>query len=342
MRKHVKLEAKIIASVAVASVGLAGCGQGEDSTDASGEVVGDVTLRFAHVHGATHPYVECGTEPLVEAMQEVGVTIEMFPNGQLGTSNELAQQVAGGQLDMNITPIPVLAEYYGPIGVLNAVYLFDDREEAGAALEGEIGEELFGAVRDETGIHVLGNWYYGARQLTTRDKPVRTPEDLAGMSVRAIDNEVQIANVEAMGGAATPVDFAELYLALQQGIVDAQENPVATIDEQKFYEVQNYLMMTDHLFPYQPITISDEAWQRLSAEQQTALEEEVQSLAEDVETCIVEEEDKLIAEWKESGAMEIVEDVDREAFRQQAQEVLSERFKDQWGDLYTRIQETAS
>lgn len=353
MSRNPKLRSTIV-SIALLSAGLVGCGQAGESPGQTGEspdqgdgtaaapdnATEDVTLRFAHVHGDTHPYVECGTQPLVEAMTEVGVNIETFPNGQLGSSNELAQQVVGGSLDMNITPIPVLAEYYGPIGVLNAVYLFESREQAREALEGEIGEELFGGLGEEVDVHVLGNWYYGARQLTTKGTPVRHPDDLLDLRVRAIDNEVQIANIEAMGGTAVPVAFGELYLALQQGIVDAQENPIATIEEQKFTEVQDYLMITDHLFPYQAITISDNAWQTLSEEQQAVLKEEVTGLADDVEQCIVEEEERLIGEWRESGALEIVEDVDREAFRERAQEILPEQFKDDWGDLYTRIRES--
>lgn len=333
------------AVLAAGSIVLAGCASGgtgsaDDGTDAPASGAESIMLRLGHTNEESHPNERCGAAVVAEQVNEATdgtLTIETYPSSQLGSNPEMSEQVARGDLDMQIMPVPDLAQYYPPVGVLNAVYLFDSVEESGSVINGELGEELWAAALEESDIRVLGAWYYGARQLTTGDKAVRTPADLEGMSIRAIDNDIQIANITSMGAEPTPIAFSELYLALQQGVVNGQENPIATIASAALDEVQGYVMMTDHLFPWLPIAISEASWQRLSADQQEALQGAVQDAAGQVRECIETEEQEILEEWRAEGSMEIIEDVDREAFKTQSQSHFPGEFEEQWGDLYREI-----
>lgn len=327
------------AALVAGSLALAGCAAENGSTD-DGTEEESITLRLGHTNEDSHPNERCGAAVVAETVNEAtdgSLTIETYPGSQLGSNPEMAEQVARGDLDMQIMPVPDLAQFYPPVGVLNAVYLFDSVEESGSVINGELGEELWASALEESDIRVLGAWYYGARQLTTGDKPVRTPEDLEGMSIRAIDNDIQIANITSMGAKPTPIAFSELYLALQQGVVNGQENPIATISNSGLDEVQDYVMMTDHLFPWLPIAISEGSWQKLSVNQQEALQGAVRDTAEQVQECIETEEQEVLETWRAEGTIEIIEDIDREAFKERARSYFPGQFEDTWGDLYREI-----
>lgn len=338
------------AVLAAGSLVLAGCAAGgagstDDGSEAPAPDAESITLRLGHTNEDTHPNETCGASFVAEQVSEQTngtLTIETFPSSQLGSNPEMAEQLARGDLDMQIMPVPDLAQYYPPVGALNAVYLFDSVEESGSVINGELGEELWTAALEESDIRVLGAWYYGARQLTTGDTPVRTPADLAGMSIRAIDNDIQIANISSMGADPTPVAFSELYLALQQGVVDGQENPIATTANSGLDEVQGYVMMTDHLFPWLPVAISEASWEKLSADQQEALEGAVLEAADKVRECIETEEAEILDQWRADGTMEIIEDVDREAFKEQSRAAFPGQFEDEWGDVYRQILEATA
>jgi tripartite ATP-independent transporter DctP family solute receptor len=329
--------------LAVMLLSSACAGQSPDRADDEGGGGSDaVTLRLGHVYDPNQPTHRCGGVTLAEelAAGDSGLAVDVFPSSQLGNEEEMLQQVADGSLDMSIAGPAFLGAWYKPVEALDGFYVFEDPDHQAEVLQGEIGQRLWEELHAETGLHVLGSWYYGTRHITA-NKPVRTPADLAGVKLRVPAAELYNVNARALGASATPMALGDVYLGLQQGVIDAQENPIPTIEANGFHEVQDYLNLTGHHVASTQVVTSEATMERLTDEQQEALESAVQKVAENVRECVDTADEEILAEWRESGAIEIVDDVDVDSFQQRTGEVLSEEFADTWGDLYQEIQAAA-
>lgn len=308
-------------------------------TTATGE---PVSLAFAHIVAEAHPFHACGIAPMAEnlAAGESGLTMDVFPAAQLGSNQENIENIVGDNLAMSIVGLGELSRFHEPMSVLDANYAFDDFDHLLAVARGEIGEELFTGLSEAAPIRVLDVWFGGLRQATT-NTPVRTPEDLNGVKMRAIETPIGLANVESLGAEPTPVAFPELYLGLSQGVVDGQENPISIIDSAKLYEVQDYVNLTNHAVFAGAVVIGETVWQSMSPDQQEALEAEVLAGGDRDRQCVDEGLDEILQRWRDEDLIEIVEDVDVEAFREKAAAELPPQFEDVWGDLYQRIRDAA-
>jgi len=189
-------------------------------------------------------------------------------------------------------------------------------------------------LRKRYGVRVLDTWAYGSRHITS-NTPIRHPDDLDGFRLRLPAARVWQASGEALGASPMPISFSEVYLALQQGIADGQENPVPVIKAMGFHEVQEYLNLTGHIQSSVQILMNERAWQRLDADQQAALLKTVRELGKEVYRGTIEDEKKLVQQWQQDGTMQIVDDVDVEAFRMRAHEYFSSGFA--FSELYNRI-----
>ncbi|MCP4173423.1 MAG: hypothetical protein GY758_21915, partial [Fuerstiella sp.] len=181
---------------------------------------------------------------------------------------------------------------------------------------------------------VLDTWAYGARHITS-NIPIRHPDDLDGFRLRMPGASVWQASGAALGASPMPISFAEVYLALQQGIADGQENPVPVIKAKGFHEVQTCLNLTGHIQSSIQILMNERVWQRLETDQQELLLKVVQNLGQEVYRGIVSDERRLIEEWRSEGTMQIVENVDVDAFRRRARKFFSSGYA--FSDLYNRI-----
>jgi TRAP-type transport system periplasmic protein len=177
------------------------------------------------------------------------------------------------------------------------------------------------------------------RQFTAND-PIREPSDLDGLRMRFPDSPQFLMNADALGADATGIDYEELYLALQQGTVDGQENPIVNIAALNLQEVQDYISLSNHQ-ANSNLVIIGEVWNELSAEQQEALQAAVDKAVEQVPQCVAEDEEQTLAEWRDSGGMEVVDDVDIDAFRSQVDAYLREHFNDEQLAVYEGIREAA-
>ena len=200
-------------------------------------------------------------------------------------------------------------------------------------------DQLVDDFASETGVTTLGAWSAGMRQFTAND-PIREPADLDGIRMRFADSPQFLMNAKALGADATEVAFEELFLALQQGTVDGQENPITNIDAINLDEVQDYISLSSHGVNSNLVIIG-EVWDELSSEQQDALQSAVDKAVEQVPGCVEDDEAKILAEWKESGALEVVDDVDIEAFRSQVDSYLQDNFDEDQLAVYEGIRETA-
>ncbi|GAA3738844.1 tripartite ATP-independent transporter DctP family solute receptor [Spinactinospora alkalitolerans] len=304
-----------MALVPAAALGLAGCGGGGEAAD------GELTLSFANSYTEDHPHTRCGIDLVAQQVEDagVGVSIDTFPNSQLGANTETFASVMSGDIDMDVQGSAALGSAYEPIGVFDAAYAFEDADQMFAFFDSDRSEELKSDFEEATGARILDVWYFGDRHFTA-DKPIRTPGDLDGLRMRFPDSPIYLANAEALGATPTTVAFEEVYLALQQGTVDGQENPVPTIHGDNFQEVQTHISLTSHQIGSQMIVVSGQTWDRLNEEQREAVQTAVSDVRAENRACVEEAEAEILAEWEETGAMEVVDDVDVDAFRSRARE----------------------
>jgi tripartite ATP-independent transporter DctP family solute receptor len=285
-----------------------------------------VELTLAHSYQEAQPQARCGAQ-VIKAEAEaagVGLTIEIFGASELGGDADRIQSVIAGDIDLDIQGASALSAVYAPMSAVDGAFVFDDSEHMYNFFTSDASADLKQGFLDATGVRILGAWNTGARQFTA-NKPIRTPADLEGLRMRFPPSPQFLMNAAAMGADPVEVAFEELYLALQQGTVDGQENPLVNIDAINLDEVQDYVSLSSHQLSSNLVIVGP-VWDELSDVQQQALVAAVEKAMVDEPACVVEAEETILAGFRESGAMEIVEDVDREAFRELAEPYLRENF----------------
>lgn len=272
----------LVLSTALAACGGASTDQGQQGgteapTDDSGNAPAgeEISLRLAHVGSETHQYniASVKFKELVEEKSNGQIKIEIYTDGVLGDEGEVVEQILDGTMD--ITTVSADSSFANTVPEMNLFgipFLFRDIDHVYATLDGEVGQELLEIV-DQKGMKALGFWEVGLRHVTNNKRPINTPEDMNGLKIRVQPAPVWEAHMQALGASPTPVGFNELYTALDQGVVDGQENPLNTIDSMKFYEVQPYLALTGHTYSPAITVMSQNAWNQLSVEQQAIIEE---------------------------------------------------------------------
>jgi tripartite ATP-independent transporter DctP family solute receptor len=185
--------------------------------------------------------------PQVEKESKGRIKVELYPNSQLGGDRELSESVQLGTVQIAIPASSAMAGFDNRIQVLDLPYLFTSRETAFEALDGEIGKKIDEYLLQK-GFWNLGYQENGMRHVTNSKHPIKTPADLKGLKIRTMENPMHIAYFKELGANPTPMSWGELYTALQQGVVDAEENPYAMIADGKFNEVQKYVSETGHVF----------------------------------------------------------------------------------------------
>jgi tripartite ATP-independent transporter DctP family solute receptor len=230
------------------------------------------TIRVSNGVNQDHP-VGDGVEAMAQCLEERSggaMELQAFWGSALGDDLQATQALRSGTLEMVITSSSPLAGLMPALGVFDLPFLFNDEAEADAVLDGAFGQQMSERL-EEFGVVNLAFWENGFRNLTNSSRPVTKWEDLEGMRVRVMQNNVFIDTFSNMGANATPMAFGEVFSALETRAIDAQENPVVTIDTSKFYEVQDYLSVTRHAYTPFLVLYSKPLWDRLSAEEQAAL-----------------------------------------------------------------------
>ncbi|WP_114856207.1 DctP family TRAP transporter solute-binding subunit [Brachybacterium sp. YJGR34] len=332
--------ATLVAAV-LSVLALAGCGLWEpvDTSQIEARSVDPDArvLRFAHQYDPSHPVETCGAATLRSELADDGFAVETYPAGQIGGEGETTEQIATGGLELGVVGPSFLGIWYEDAAVLDAPFLFTDVEQFDEATTGEIMEEVYDEMAAETGLRVTSTWYYGTRHITSNVE-ITEPEDLVGLKIRTPDAPLYITSFGIMQGSATPMALSEAYLGLQQGAIDAQENPIPTIDVQKFYEVQDYLNLTGHMVQAVNIISSERFMDSLSTAEREGVEEAMEKARVATRDCIVEAEQETLQQWRDEDVIEVNDEVDVAAF----QELIAEEFPDTvpWGDLYLEIQES--
>ena len=181
--------------------------------------------------------------------------VALFPNGQLGSEEDTVNEAAMGTLDMSVLAINNLAPFSPTLSVLTLPYIVRNADEARTLVQGEIGRELVDNTVRDAQVRIVGWAFSGFRVLTNSRRPVMDPEDLSGMVIRVPKNEVMIETYQAWGINPSPLAWSETFTALQQKVVDGQDNPFITVAAMKFDEVQKYITPIRYLFSLEPLVI---------------------------------------------------------------------------------------
>lgn len=243
-----------------------------------------------------------GAQTMAATLAEVSdgaLTLTLFPSSTLGDFRAMVAQVQAGELDMVTTGYPDMSYVIPELNLIGAPYVVRDFAHLEEIVAGEWGQEMAAAFEAQ-GIHMLDLWYNGTRQ-TTSNRPIESMADMAGLRMRTPNVPFLIAYAENTGATAAPVAFAEVYLALQTNQVDAQENPLPTIEAMRFDEVQSHIAITNHFIASIAVQIGAELWNSLSEEEQGWIMAAVEAGGEVNNTRTVDAEAALLTTFEERG-----------------------------------------
>jgi tripartite ATP-independent transporter DctP family solute receptor len=250
----------LLATVALASMGLASAQER--------------TLKFGLNSPEGHPAV-VGMKKFketVEAKSGGKIKVQLFLNGTLGSDQATLSALKGGTVEMAVMNSGILASEVKALEVFDFPFMFNNEKEADAIVDGPIGQKMHAALADK-GIIGLSYWELGFRNITTGKRPLNKVDDIAGLKLRVIPNAINVDWVKALGANPTPLPFTEVYSAMEQGAIDGQENPVAVIAANKFWEVQKYVALTNHQYNPQSVIFSKKVWDTLSAADRAIIDE---------------------------------------------------------------------
>ncbi|MDC7232816.1 MAG: sialic acid TRAP transporter substrate-binding protein SiaP [Spirochaetales bacterium] len=320
--KRIVLLSLILSTVLLFNVSA----QGDQDTGATEKYV----LKLAHVLPTDHLNHKTALKfgEMVKERTNGQVEIEVYPASQLGNEKEITDAVAMGTLDFALCGFGEVAKRYSPALIFDGPFIFRDREHQARVYKSEVFDELMDEM-ESVGIAMVSPGYYGTRHVTTTDTKVMTPVDLNGKKLRCPDQPMFVGVTTVMGATPTPMAFAEVYLALQQGVADGQENPAAAITSMKFYEVQNYLVKTGHIIQGNHVFGSTKTLAKLPEDIRQVIDE----VGAEVSEWAIQEsfriEDELLAGLASKGMTIIEPDLD--AFVAAAQPLYDE-YESKWGE----------
>ena len=281
---------------------------------ASGGAIAQTKLKFAHVYEVSEPYHTAAVWAAGEIAKRTNnrYTVEVFPASQLGKESDINQGLTLGTVDMIYTGQLFAGRNYGPINIGGAPFMFRDFDHWKKFSTSKLFDELAEGYDKATGGNrVVAITYYGERHVTA-NKAINTPEDMKNLKIRVPDAPLYNLFPRAVGANPTPIAFAEVYLALQNKTVDAQENPLPTIEAKKFYEVQSHINLTGHITDALLTIIGAPLWAKLSDADRKTFTAVYREAAARATGEIIEKEKILAVDFAKRG--KTVVKVDRKPF----------------------------
>ena len=262
----------------------------------------DVTLRLAHFAAETHPG-HLAAQSFADAVAERtdgAIAVEIYPANELGSPPEQLEQTILGAVEMNLPTQGGLDKYEKAFGTVMTPFAFSSYEQAHEVLDGPFTEWAAPKL-EEQGLVMLSNWEYGFRNITNSVRPINSADDVDGLKLRTPPELQIVAALEGLGASTTQIAFPELPNALNQGVVDGQENPIGVIYHYKLYDFQEHLALTRHVYNSMVHVINKEVFDALTSEQQTILREESKKAGEMMRAAVVAQEEEEIAALEEAG-----------------------------------------
>ncbi len=329
MKKHPVLKSlALLLFLSAMLISFAGCAKKKE----------EKILRLAYVYGPTELLHQSAEQfaAFVSEQSQGKIRVKLYHSGQLGNEREIIEGLKLRSIDMVLAGGAIVGWYAPQYAVIEAPFVWRDYEHIDAVWQGEIGSQLRQTMQSNAGINMLDLWYRGPRYLTTTSRKIHGPDDLAGLKLRVPELDVYIKSWQAFGANVTPLPFNDMFMALKLGVVEGQENPLATIYGNNLHEVQKYIMETQHLIGFfilcrgvlfDVFFTAQEKELILSAAQKAT-----QWHNRQLERSETEYRDKLT----EAGVEFLP--VDREAFRNLAKEKIPPLFEQTWEKgLYEKI-----
>lgn len=294
-------------------------------------VVGHATTITSHYGVGAQAFIDTLTE-----LSGGTFTGEQAPAGQLGGERDMIEGLQIGSLDVVITSTGPLGNFVPEVFALDLPFLFRDYDHARKTLDGEIGQELLDKIGENSLVGLAWS-ENGFRHVTNSQRPVVTPTDLDGLKLRTMENKVHMAAFSGMGASPTPMAFPELFAALQQGVVDGQENPVTVISASKFWEVQKYVSLTGHVYSPAIVLASPALFDGLNDEQKGWFMGAAKASSAATRAEVNRLEEAGVALLRENG-MEVLTEIDKAPFAELAKASSYSVYTDQYGtEMVDRI-----
>ena len=279
----------------------------------AGQAQAQTKLKYAHVYETSEPF---HTQAVWAAQEFAKRTsnkyqIDVFPASQLGKETDINQGLSLGTVDIIMSGSSFAARTYAPLGVTYYPFTFRDADHLLAYTKSDIFKELTKGYEDKTGHKITAVTYYGVRHTST-NRPFKSCAEMKGLKIRVPDVPAYLATPRACGANTTPIAFAEVYLALQNGTVEAQENPLTTIEAKKFFEVQKAIVLTGHIVDHLNTIVAKGTWAKFSDEDKKIWTEVSQEADKRAGDMIKKREAELVQFFKDKGLQVI--DVDRKDF----------------------------
>lgn len=288
----------------------------------------ELKIAYVMAPGGTSHEAALKMRELVEKYSKGEIKTRIYPNAILGNDRILIEGLRLGSQDIVIAGTALIGWYVPEYGLIEAPFLFRNYDHLDKVLYGEIGKEMEQQIYDKCGLRFLAYLHRGSRYLTTTNREIRTPEDLQGLKMRVPELPVYIKSWKIFGANPTPVTYSDMFMALKQGVVDGQENPLEVIYTSHLYETQSYVMNTRHLVGFYVVAVSDRFYKKYSQKHREIIQKAVLEAANYQNGLVQMYEQDYREKLEEHGVTFI--DVDREAFEKLAKEKLPREFKDSW------------
>jgi tripartite ATP-independent transporter DctP family solute receptor len=315
--------------------------QGQSATGPTAEK--PLVLRYAHMNATNSPnglQADYFAKRIAEET-DGAIKVEVYPGSQLGTITEMAEMVSQGSVALHHNTYGGLQPLLEDLGLFDTPFLYRDVDHLLKATNPETSSvlrDLNEQLIEERNVRILYSFYFGTRNLTA-NSAVYSPADLSGMKIRAIPSPIYMAAVEGMGAVAIPVDWAEVPVALSTGVADGQENPVSVLVAHNLADVQDYLMLTNHIMGSEPVVINESVWQKLSDEHKAVFRSVAEETREWASNYVLDGEESDLQTLADQG-MTIIgpeQGLQVDAFRASVEKIVDDRFGDKWGEYYEVI-----
>lgn len=331
-RHHRGVKAAVLSSSAVLL--LAACGGDPDGGNGDGPV--QLTLVVETSEGdPLHDMLAAFAEEVEETMADE-VEVQLLTGGATGNEEAVLQGIREGEMDVAAVSGSV-ATLDPTFNIMEVPFLFSDRETVSEFLDGDFGAEMSESLEEEVGVSVIAFGENGFRQITSNQGPIETPEDLAGQQLRTPGSPERVKLFESLGASPQQVDIDETYLALEQGVLDGQENPLSVIDAFSFYEQQDHLSLTSHIYSPVYLVVNQENWDELPEDVRSGLEDAA-VVASEESRSMGEQADAELLEHFESAGVQVTEP-DLDSFVEAVAEVREEIASEIPGDFGARVLE---
>jgi len=293
----------------------------------SAQASAKTVIKIGTVVAPDHPE-NVGARKIKELIEKKAgdrVDVQVFTDGQIGDQRTMVENLRNGVQEITWVTVGFFGSYEPILNVIESGYLFRDSQHSYKVFDGPMGNEVRALV-EKHGVKLLGFYEAGMRHITNSVRPIKTPEDLKGLKIRTPQAKYHLNTLKYMGANPVAMSFGELYTAMQQKVVDGQENPFSNIYKAKFYEVNKYMSLTGHLHLTHMVMYSAKLWDRLPADLQKIVRESVIESQEAERKAVQDDDTNLLKEIKAKGML--VNDADREAFKKSVMPLRDEAVKE--------------